>query len=143
MRPGMTGCIGSVTKPFTAAAVLKLVEDGQLDINARLVDVLADLRPFPGLGIADPRFRDITVHHVLYHGGGFGDRRPRSKEFDAAVERVKRRGQNRNVYVGSEMAALNYRLAMSAPLKFAPGSDHSYSNFGFVTLRLVVEAHPG
>jgi N-acyl-D-amino-acid deacylase len=143
MRPGMTGCIGSVTKPFTAAAVLKLVEDGRLDINARLVEILSDLRPFPGLGIADPRFRDITVHHVLFHGGGFGDHWARSKAYDAAVERVKKRGENRHVYVGWEMAALNYRLAMSTPLKFAPGSDHSYSNFGFVTLRLVVERAAG
>jgi CubicO group peptidase (beta-lactamase class C family) len=32
---------------------------------------------------------------------------------------------------------------MSTPLKFTPGSDHSYSNFGFVTLRLVVEHASG
>jgi CubicO group peptidase (beta-lactamase class C family) len=137
------GDIGSVTKPITACAILKLCEDGRLDIEARLVDALADLRPFPGLGIADRRFLEIKVHHLLYHGGGFGNKWAKSRVHDAEVERAKAFGERTGKYVGSEIAALNYRLAMSTPLKFTPGSQHSYSNFGFVTLRLVVERASG
>jgi N-acyl-D-amino-acid deacylase len=143
MQPGMTGCLGSVTKPITAAAILKLREEGKLDIEDRLIDVLSDLRPFPGLRIADPRFRDIRVHHLLFHGGGFGSQWAKSPHYDRAAERAKARGARQRVYVGAEVAALDYRLAMSTPLKFAPGTDHSYSNFGFVTLRLVVERASG
>ncbi len=143
MQAGMTGCIGSVTKPITAAAILKLREEGKLDIESPLVDVLSDLHPFPGLGIADPRFRDIRVHHLLFHGGGFGSEWAKSADHDRAVERVKARGERREIYVGAEVAALDYRLAMSTPLMFAPGTDHRYSNFGFVTLRLVVERASG
>jgi N-acyl-D-amino-acid deacylase len=133
------GDIASVTKPITAAAILRLREEGRLDLNARLVDILSDLRPFPGLAIVDPRFLEIKVHHLLYHGGGFGDRWAKSRVYDTEVARLRAFGARTGRYVGSEVAALNYRLAMSSPLKFDPGTEHSYSNFGFVTLRLVVE----
>lgn len=135
--------IASVTKPITAAAVLKVREEGKLDLNTKLMDVLHDLKPFPGLGIADKRFHDIKVYHLLYHGGGFGNQWPKSKAYDEEVERVKAHGERTGKYVGNEVAALNYRLAMSTPLKFTPGTEHSYSNFGFVTLRLVVEKASG
>jgi len=143
MQAGATGCIGSVTKPITAAAILRLREEGKLNIEDRLVDVLSDLRPFTGMGIADPRFRDIRVHHLLFHGGGFGGEWAKNASYDRAVERVKTRGVRREIYVGMDVAALDYRLAMSTPLAFAPGSDHRYSNFGYVTLRLVVERASG
>jgi CubicO group peptidase (beta-lactamase class C family) len=137
------GDIGSVTKPITAAAVLRLREEGKVDLHAKLMEVLSDLRPFPGLSIADKRFHDIKLHHVLYHSGGFGDQWPKSKAYNEEAERVKAQGERTGRYVGNQVAALDYRLALSTPLKFKPGTEHSYSNFGFVTLRLVVEKASG
>src|SRR6266516_2087793 len=54
--------IASISKPFTAVAVLKLVETAKLDLKARLLDLLAlgaDVLPPPG-GKLDERWKQIT-----------------------------------------------------------------------------------
>lgn len=130
VRPETLFCVASVTKAVTAVATLKLVEDGKLDLDARLVDVLSDLKPLPGQSIADPRFRDITVHHLLYHAGGF----PHSGAGDGGAEEDD---------LDASKGAQSYRAAMGRRLEFTPGSDHRYSNFGFIVLRLVIEKASG
>ncbi|HEX5128014.1 MAG TPA: serine hydrolase domain-containing protein [Rhodocyclaceae bacterium] len=62
--------IGSISKTITAVAVLKLVEDGRLSLDDKVLPLLGDLAP-PAKDIADPRVRDITVRELLQHTGGF------------------------------------------------------------------------
>lgn len=57
----------SVSKLFTSSAIMKLVEAGVLDLNARLCDIL------PGLHIADTRFEEIRLWNMLTHTSGLGD----------------------------------------------------------------------
>ena len=57
----------SVSKLFTSSAIMKLVEAGVLDLNARLCDIL------PGLLIADTRFEEIRLWNMLTHTSGLGD----------------------------------------------------------------------
>lgn len=57
----------SVSKLFTSSAIMKLVEAGVLDLNARLRDIL------PGLRIADTRFEEIRLWNMLTHTSGLGD----------------------------------------------------------------------
>ena len=57
----------SVSKLFTSSAIMKLVEAGVLDLNARLRDVL------PDLNIADRRYEDIRLWNMLTHTSGLGD----------------------------------------------------------------------
>jgi len=52
--------IGSVTKQFTAAAVLKLQENGQLSVNDKLSKYIPDF----------PRGGEVTIHHLLTHTSG-------------------------------------------------------------------------
>ena len=53
--------LASVTKQFTAAAVLLLVDDGKVTLETRLTDA------FPGL----PAYaRDVTLRHLLNHTSG-------------------------------------------------------------------------
>ena len=59
VQPDSLFRIASVSKPITAVAVLKLVEDGLLDLDARV---------FPDLLT---RMNRITVRDLLRHGGGF------------------------------------------------------------------------
>ena len=73
--------------------------------------------------IADPRFREITVHQLLFHGGGL----PHDIE-GGHDER------------GEEQA---YRALREKPLLFDPGTEHRYSNAGFIVLRLVIERASG
>ena len=58
-----------LSKPITAVAVLKLVEDGLLDLDARVFrDLLADIGPERA---EDIRMNRITVRDLLRHSGGF------------------------------------------------------------------------
>jgi CubicO group peptidase (beta-lactamase class C family) len=135
VQPDTLFSIASVTKAVTAVAVLTLVDAGKLELDARLVDVLRDLKPLPGKRIVDPRFRNITVHHLLYHAGGFPGHLQTvpAEDLDVEGEDAER---DRDI-------ALRYRTLMSEPLEFAPGSQSHYSNIGFLVLRLVIERAAG
>src|SRR5690242_5293446 len=61
--------IASLTKSFTAAAIMRLVQDGRLRLDQRLTDLIT-LTPPPG-ETADPRLADITVLRLLQHLGGW------------------------------------------------------------------------
>ena len=130
-------CIASVTKPFTSVAILKLVEQGRLDLDARVVDVLPDLKPLQGHRVVDARVRAITVRHLLYHAGGWN----RDEHADGPrnpLEVARRAGVR-----GPIDASVRWRIALVEPLDFAPGRESHYSNFGFLTLRLVIEHASG
>ncbi|WP_367130067.1 serine hydrolase domain-containing protein [Saccharothrix sp. HUAS TT1] len=59
--------IASVSKSFTAMAVMTLVEDGRIALDRPVADQL------PGFALADPRFADVTVRHLLNQTSGFSD----------------------------------------------------------------------
>jgi N-acyl-D-amino-acid deacylase len=124
VEPKTLFSLASVTKSITGIGVLKLVEQGKLDLDARVVHVLRDLHPPRGERIADPRFREITVHQLLFHGGGLQHDLPGGGDDEHAEER-------------------GYRQLMEKPLLFAPGTEHRYSNAGFIVLRLVIERASG
>jgi CubicO group peptidase (beta-lactamase class C family) len=140
VTPETLFCIGSVTKSITAAATLKLVDQGRVRLDARLVDVVPDIRPEGGR-FADPRFEQITVRHVLYHASGIPNRvRARSGPKAEPVDPGEDGGEDEE---SSREAALQLREAMGGPLDFAPGSTHRYSNSGYLIARLVVERGSG
>lgn len=58
--------IGSVSKIFAAAAVMKLVDQGRIDLDAPLVRYLPDFE------MASPEYAQITVRMLLNHSAGFG-----------------------------------------------------------------------
>jgi len=58
--------LASCTKPFTAAGILKLVEEGKLRLDDHVFQLLGDLRPLGG-GKVDPRLQQITVRQLLHH----------------------------------------------------------------------------
>lgn len=60
--------IASLSKPITAAAILKLAQDGKLDLDAKAFSYL-DLKPADESKF-DPRLEEVTVRHLLQHTGG-------------------------------------------------------------------------
>jgi len=60
--------IASLSKPVTSAAVLKLVEDGRLGLDEKVVDILPFGCP-EGLS-SDPNLKEVTILHLLQHLGG-------------------------------------------------------------------------
>ena len=78
VRPASLFRIASVSKPFTATAVLHLVEQGRLKLDERVLPLLK-LEPHLERGARlDPRWHEIRVHHCLQHTAGWD----RDKSFD-------------------------------------------------------------
>jgi CubicO group peptidase (beta-lactamase class C family) len=112
--------LASVTKQFTAAAVMLLVRDGKL----RYEDVLTDLFPgFPDYG------RGITVRHLLNHTSGLPDYEELMPAADPAVPVEQAQIDDAGV--------LELLKAQKAGW-FVPGALWRYSNSGYVLLGLIV-----
>jgi CubicO group peptidase (beta-lactamase class C family) len=113
--------IGSMSKMFTAVAILQLVAAGKVELSARLGTYLPD---YPNREVA----RKVTIHELLTHTGGTGDI-PWSdflahrKELRTFVDYV--------------------RLYGKRALEFEPGTRWAYSSYGFVLLGLVIEEVTG
>lgn len=54
----------SITKLFTATAIMQLSEQGKIDITKKLIYYLPDFK------MKDPRYKDITIEHMLTHSSG-------------------------------------------------------------------------
>lgn len=102
--------IASLSKQFTAAAVLRLVADGRLAVHDSLGMLL------PG---APADKRGITVHQLLTGTAGL----PRDVTPSGAV---------------IERDSL-VRAILAAPLRRTPGAAHEYSNAGYLLLAAIVE----
>ena len=110
--------IGSLTKQFTAAAILLLVEDGKLGLDDPLSRHLADL----------PEAWDgITIRHLLTHTSGL-----RNYTGLPGFEVTRRLTAGQFV---TELAR--------QPLQFAPGERWSYCNSGYNLLGFIIERSSG
>lgn len=117
--------LASVTKAFTAAAVMLLVRDGKLRYEDRLTNFFPD---FPEYG------RDVTVRRLLEHTSGIPDYEDLMPAADPAVPAEEAQIKD---------AAVLELLERPGKGKFAPGARWSYSNSGYVVLGLVVEKASG
>ncbi|HMA53922.1 MAG TPA: serine hydrolase domain-containing protein, partial [Acidobacteriota bacterium] len=111
---GTVSDIGSITKQFTGAAILKLEEDGKLSVD----DPIS--RYFEGVP-ADKA--GITLHQLLTHSSGLSD--PDIGDFDP----VPLAGYLKQVF--------------AQPLLFAPGKGYTYSNANFSLLGAILEKLSG
>jgi D-alanyl-D-alanine carboxypeptidase len=114
--------IGSITKTFTAALVMQLVQEKKLHLR----DTLA--RYLPGVV---PAGRRITIRDLLQHESGLAN-------FTDYTGWLLRADRSRAT---TPLATL--RFAASKPLLFAPGSLWSYSNTNSIALGLIVEKITG
>ncbi len=133
--------IASLSKPVTAAAVMRLVQEGRLELDARMLDVL---RPEGEAGIGgwvveDPRLAKITIRHLLQHTAGWdreqgveGDPMFRSREIARTMGRL-----------GPATTRDVMRYMWGRPLDFEPGTRYAYSNFGYCVLGRVIESVAG
>ena len=111
--------LASVTKQFTAAAILTLVEAGKLSLDDRLDRVLAGVPAYA---------HEVRVRHLLAHTSGLPDYEPILGGDDGP--QVKDR----------DVLALLHR---ADALYFAPGTSWRYSNSGYALLALIVERVSG
>jgi CubicO group peptidase (beta-lactamase class C family) len=110
--------LGSMSKSFTALAVMQLVEAGKLDLDAPVRLYLSWFR------VADEAASEkITVRHLLHHTSGLPPRAPMAGD-DASLEE-------------------HVRVLADADLDGEPGGRHRYSSPNYQVLGLLVEKLSG
>lgn len=114
--------LASLTKPLcTALVIMKLLQQGRLDLEDRLGDVVA---AFNGTDKAG-----IRIHHLLRHQSGF----PAWRSY---FERLRRQPL-------TERKAMLASLLIQEPLEAAPGTNSRYSDLDFMVLQMVAETLSG
>ena len=113
--PSMRYSIGSISKQFTAAAILLLVEDGKLSLDDRVAKYLPTLT----------RAGDVTIRQLLSHTSGYQDYWPQDYVPPFMLQEV----------TADRILDLWARKA----LDFEPGTQWQYSNTNYVIAGLIVE----
>ncbi len=114
--------IGSVTKLFTATAVMQLVEQHQLELDVDVNHYLADVQ------VPETFAEPVTLHHLLTHTAGF-DERHWVGWFTLDLDAVEPLGEN---------------LAHNLPPRIRPpGQRHQYNNHGIGLAGHAVETVSG
>lgn len=119
MRVDAVVPVTSVTKSFTAAIVMQLVDEGRLDLDAPIQEI-------PGAGPI-PGGATITVRQLLDHSSGL-----------APYQEVP------GYDAGASLDPLTaVRMSLSTDLQWEPGTRPGYSNSGFLALGLIIESITG
>jgi len=134
ITPDTAFLLGSVTKQFTAMAVMMLAERGKLKYD----DPLSQF--FPGF---PPYARKITVRHLLHHTAGFPEYEDLFLEGGKLDKDYPRSAKTpRSKFEPTSKDALALLAQVKAP-RFAPGEKHEYSNSGYVLLAQIIEKVSG
>ena len=104
--------IGSTTKPFTAMAIMMLVENGSISLGEKAAKYLAKL---------PAQYGEITIRQLLTHTSG--------------VNRDLRTG-NADDFTLDEF----WKRLATAPASFKPGERWEYSNTGYILLGMIIES---
>jgi CubicO group peptidase (beta-lactamase class C family) len=120
IEPDMIFRLGSITKQFTAVAILMLAEEGKLSLQDEITKFLPD---YPTQG------SKITVEHLLTHTSGI-------KSYTDLPEWLPLQRKDMSV---SEIID----LAKDKPMEFAPGDRWKYCNSGYILLGAIIEKVSG
>jgi D-alanyl-D-alanine carboxypeptidase len=118
-QPSMRYSIGSISKQFTAAALLLLQEQGRLSLDDKVAKYV------PGL----TRANEVTIRQLLSHTSGYQDYWPQDYVPPFMLQPVT--------------AAKITELWAKKPLDFEPGSKWQYSNTNFVIAGMIIEKVSG
>ncbi|AOT08907.1 serine hydrolase domain-containing protein [Pseudoalteromonas luteoviolacea] len=112
--------VGSVTKMFTAAAILKLAENDVLSLHDSIGKFIPDI---------NPKYRELTLFSLLTHTSGLSDYLG-----DPVVNNV-----------WGDYASLDkvIKIITRLPLSFNSGDTHIYSNLGYILLGKAIEVSTG
>ncbi|MEP7265684.1 MAG: serine hydrolase [Bacteroidota bacterium] len=138
VQPNSLFRIASVSKPITGVAIMKLFEQGQINLDAKVFGATGILNDAIYQNILDPLATDITVRQLLHHEGGWDSNLSGDPMFDS---------YNIATVMGvtppaSSVDVVRYMLA-NKMLDFTPGTQSVYSNFGFCVLGRVIEKITG
>jgi D-alanyl-D-alanine carboxypeptidase len=116
--------VGSVTKQFTAAAVLRLVDQGKVSLDDPLVKYFPDF----------PRASEVAIRHLLSHTSGI------SSYTNPAIA-ANRKESPRREWTTEQL--IKHIAALEPGYEFDPGTGWSYSNSGYILLGAIIEKVSG
>ena len=114
--------LASVTKQFTAAAIMLLVEDGKIKLDDSITQYLPR---------SPQQWNNILVRHLLTHTAGFPSLQNGFKSL--------REGGGRTNYTTAQM----FEAATKDTLSFGPGERWQYSDVGYFLLGMIIEKASG
>ena len=117
--------VGSLTKQFTAAAIMQLAEKGDVRIDGRINDFLPQR-------YQSDMWDSVTVKHLLSHTSGI---------VDYAIERDYYAVLDGWAFEATQDGMI--REAMAQPLNFQSGTEFRYCNIGYTLLGEIIEAKSG
>jgi len=136
VKPGHLFRIASVSKLITAVAVMKLYEEGVLDLDEKVFGPEGILNDSVFLTYRDPRMEEISIRYLLNHTAGWS--------------RYSGDPMFSPLYIARKMKVpapatfeqiLQFVLAQD--LDYKPGNRYSYSNLGYGILGAVIERKSG
>jgi CubicO group peptidase (beta-lactamase class C family) len=111
--------IGSITKQFIAAAILKLQEEGKISVQDKLSKFVPDF----------PRGDEVTIHHLLTHTSGIHSFTNRADFLQTATVRTTTKEMMDSI--------------KAAKFDFNPGDQFLYNNSGYFILGAIIEKITG
>ena len=138
VRPDALFRMASASKPITAAAILRLIEEGRLELDVRAFKLLDHLKPPAGIAV-DSRIDAITVRHLLQHTAGWD----RDTTFDPMLAPTSRRAAEELRASLPPTCETIIRWMLRRRLDFDPGTRFAYSNLGYCVLGRVIEKVTG
>jgi len=115
--------IASVSKPFTAAAIIKLIEQGKVKLDDRIIDHI------PSFRMKGSSYENVTIKHVLNHTSG--------------IPRHITENDWEHPSYGPSAWEGNLEHVRDFELDFEPGSQFNYSNAAFDILGIVISRVAG
>jgi len=112
--------LGSITKQFTALAILQQQEQGRLKVTDSICQFINN---------CPDHWNPVTIHHLLSHTSGIWN-------FTSSPDYIKQ-------WMLDSPPAKTMERFRDRPLEFKPGSKMSYSNSGYILLALVLEKASG
>ncbi len=120
VTPDMVFRIGSITKQFTSTAILKLAEQGKIDLKAGITTYLTEFST-PG--------KTVTVEQLLNHTSGI-------KSYTSLPDAMSKKG----LYISP---ADMMKIIQGQPSDFAPNEQWLYNNSGYFLLGMIIEKVSG
>jgi CubicO group peptidase (beta-lactamase class C family) len=118
--------VGSITKTFTAVAVMQLWEEGAVDLDAPADHYLRTFRLVPAAGVTMP-----TLRHLLTHTAGIG--------YWRRLSDVLRPGLGSGDVARGRVQPLAEYYRYGLPVEVEPGTKWMYSNHGIAVVGQIVE----
>jgi CubicO group peptidase (beta-lactamase class C family) len=119
-KPNTKFRLGSITKQFTAVAILQLQEQGKLNVQDPIGKYIPN---------SPEAWKKVTIHHLLTHTGGV-------PSYTSTPEYVK--------HMREASKPLDFiERFKNKPLDFEPGTKHVYSNSGYFLLGVIIEQLSG